>query len=180
MPLAFADMGVATEIGYTHRAINPFQRMMQAFGSTPVGAWFFSKTIATLDRVCNRVTNGRTSLPQVLAGLPVVFVTTTGRRSGRPRTTPLIAVPTGDDLALIGTNFGQPSTPGWVFNLEADPSAHLAYRDAQIDSIARPATDAERDAIWAAAASVYPGYRAYQRRITRRDVRVFILEVAPT
>jgi deazaflavin-dependent oxidoreductase (nitroreductase family) len=49
-------------------------------------------------------------------------VTTTGRRSGLRRTTHLIAVPYGDTLALLGTNFGQPATPAWALNLEADPA----------------------------------------------------------
>ena len=61
-------------------------------------------------------------------GIPVVDVTTTGRKSGQRRTTHLIAIPYTDTLALIGTNFGQPSTPAWVLNLEADPHARIAYR----------------------------------------------------
>jgi deazaflavin-dependent oxidoreductase (nitroreductase family) len=169
-------MGVASDLGYTHRGVNWFQQLMQRFGSTRVGAWFFSKTLTPIDRVVHKVTKGRTSTPQVLAGLPVMFVTTTGRKSGQRRTAPLIAVPTGDTLALIGTNFGQASTPGWVVNLEADPHAHVRYRDAEIDVTVRPATDAERAEVWRAASTVYPGYDKYQERITDRAVRIFVLE----
>lgn len=169
-------MGVAADLGYTHKKINRFQRLMQLFGSTAFGAWFFSKTLASLDRACHRLTKGRTSVPQVLAGLPVMFVTTTGRKSGEPRTTPLIAVPTGDTLALIGTNFGQAATPGWVFNLEADTSAQVRYRDVQLDLVVRPATDDERAGVWRTAATVYPGYDKYQQRISGREIRIFVLE----
>jgi deazaflavin-dependent oxidoreductase (nitroreductase family) len=87
-------------------------------------------------------------------------------------------VPSGDTLALLGTNFGQSSTPGWVFNLEADPSASVRYREAEVDVRARPATEEERAAVWAAADAVYPGYAKYRDRITGRDIRIFVLEPA--
>ena len=92
------------------------------------------------------LSGGRTSAPAILAGLPVLWVTTTGRTSGQARITPLIAVPVGDDgLALLGTNFGQSNTPAWVLNLEADPAATVKYRDQECPATARPGTDAERD-----------------------------------
>lgn len=149
---------------------------MQRAASTQVGAWCFSKTVAPMDRLCRKLTGGRTTFPQLLAGLPVIFVTMTGRKTRQPRTTPLIAVPHGGDLAIIGTNFGQGATPGWVLNLEADPTAHVVYRDAEIDTVARPATDEEREAIWDRATSVYAGYAQYRQRISGRTVRIFILE----
>jgi deazaflavin-dependent oxidoreductase (nitroreductase family) len=171
-------MGVAANLGYTHKRINGFQRLMQSFGSTSFGAWFFSKTLAPMDRACRKVTKGRTSVPQLLAGLPVMFVTTKGRKSGQPRTTPLIAVPTGDSLALIGTNFGQTRTPGWVYNLETNPAVRVRYHDIEFDGIVRPATDSERSDIWKTASTVYPGYDKYQQRITGRHIRIFVLEAA--
>ncbi len=173
-------MGVATDLGYRHKKVNRFQEVMQSFGSTTVGAWFFSKTLVHLDRACNKVTGGRTSMPQLLAGLPVMFVTTTGRKSGQPRTTPLISVPSGDTLALIGTNFGQAATPSWVFNLEADPRAQVRYKDHELALTTRPATDEERAAVWSTASTVYPGYNKYQERITGRAIRIFILEPLAT
>jgi deazaflavin-dependent oxidoreductase (nitroreductase family) len=131
-----------------------------------------------MDRVLRRVTKGRTTVPQLVTGLPVLFVTTNGRRSGTSRTSPLIAVPCGDSLALLGTNFGQPTTPSWALNLEADPSAVVAYRDAELRVRARPATERERDEVWAASAGIYPGYTSYRERITGREVRIFVLEPA--
>jgi deazaflavin-dependent oxidoreductase (nitroreductase family) len=171
-------VGLAADLGYEHRTPNGFRRAMQRFGSSKPGAWFFSKTLTPLDRLCRRATGGRTSVPQLLAGLPVLFVTSTGRKSGEPRTSPLIAVPVADTLALVGTNFGQASTPAWALNLEAEPRATVRYRDAQLDVRARPATDAERSSVWASAVGVYPGYDAYQQRITGRAVRIFVLEAA--
>jgi deazaflavin-dependent oxidoreductase (nitroreductase family) len=173
-------VGTASELQYGHHRANAFQRTMQAFGSTRGGAWFFSKTLAPIDRLLHRATKGRTSLPAVLAGLPVIMVTTTGRKSGVPRTTPLISVPIDDDLALLGTNFGQPGTPAWVFNLEADPHATVEHRGVERAVVARPATDDERATVWEASSGVYGGYVKYQQRVTSREIRIFVLEPANT
>ena len=169
-------MGVATDLGYAHKPPNAVQRVGQAFGSTRGGAWLFSKILAPVDRVVFKLSKGRTSAPALLAGLPVMMVTTTGRKSGQPRATPLIAVPVGDSLALVGTNFGQTSTPGWVFNLEAEPRLSVAFRDRHHELAVRPADDEERSEVWANAAGVYGGYDKYQTRITGRSIRIFVLE----
>ena len=55
----------------------------------------------------------------------MLTITTAGRKSGLPRTMPLLGVPIGDDIALVGTNFGRESTPAWVGNLRADPRAGI-------------------------------------------------------
>jgi hypothetical protein len=114
-------MGIAADLGYGIPRPNLFQRGVHSFASTRIGAWTFSKLLRHLDDLVGRVSKGRTSAPELLAGLPVLDITTTGRRSGAPRRTHLIAVPYADTLALLGTNFGQRSTPAWVLNLEADP-----------------------------------------------------------
>jgi deazaflavin-dependent oxidoreductase (nitroreductase family) len=112
----------------------------------------------------------------VLAGLPVLDITTTGRRSGLPRRTHLIAVPHHDTLALVGTNFGQSSTPAWVLNLESNPHLRVTFHGVTLDALARAATADEHAAVLAASAAVYGGYRKYQGRITHRRLRIFLLE----
>lgn len=169
-------MGLASDLGYSYRSPNAFQRAMQAFGSTTGGAWFFSKTLRHLDRVMHAITKGRTSTPEVLAGLPVVLVTTTGRKTGQARTSPLIAPPLGDTIALVGTNFGQADTPAWVLNLEADPDATVEHHGVTLDVRARPADEDERAEIWRSAGGVYGGYVKYQQRIAGREIRLFVLE----
>ena len=84
----------------------------------------------------------------------------------------------GDDLALLGTNFGQPSTPAWVLNLEADPHAEVTYRRRTLAVRARPATDAERAVVMERSRGIYGGYEKYQQRIAGRRVRVFVVERA--
>lgn len=171
-------MGLAADLGYAHRAPNALQRGVQLCASTRLGAWTFSKTLPRLDDVVGRLSRGRHSAPGVLAGLPVVDLTTTGRRSGVRRTTHLIAIPVDDTLALLGTNFGQRSTPAWVLNLEQEPRATVRFRGAVRDVVARPADERERSTVMANAAGIYGGYLRYQSRISGRTVRVLVLEPA--
>ena len=149
---------------------------MQAFASTRAGAWFFSKTLARADRIVSRLSNGRVTVPAIMAGLPVLVLTSTGRKTGQPRQTHLIAVPFRDTLALLGTNFGQARTPTWVLNLEAEPRAAVTHRGISREVLARPATDVERSEVLSNSASVYADYVKYQQRITGRRLRIFILE----
>jgi deazaflavin-dependent oxidoreductase (nitroreductase family) len=116
----------------------------------------------------------------LLAGLPVLHVTTTGRKSGQRRTTHLIAIPIRGSLALIGSNFGQPATPAWALNLEADAHATATYRGHAVAVLARKAGEAEFEEVLRSAAPLYGGYAAYRRRIgDRRQLRIFVLEPEP-
>ena len=170
-------MSLATDLGCRIRPPNPAQRAVQTVAATRVGSWTFSRTLPTFDGWAQRLT-GRT-LPEVFASVPVVELTTTGRRSGDPRRTHLVAVPHEDGLGVIGTNFGQGQTPAWVLNLEADPAAQVSHRGSTpVDVVARPATPAERERIMAELDRTYVGYRAYRERISGRKVRVFVLERA--
>ncbi|HSL57198.1 MAG TPA: nitroreductase family deazaflavin-dependent oxidoreductase [Acidimicrobiales bacterium] len=171
-------MGLQEQIGYTWRRANVAQRALQRMGSTRPGSWVFARVLPPVDRVLHRRSGGRLTVPGVLAGLPVIMLTTTGARTGRPRPSPLAAVPVADDLAVIGTNFAQRTTPGWVVNLEAHPHAELRWRDRTVPVVARPAEGDERDRIWATARSIYHGFATYPDRIHGRAVRVFVLEPA--
>ena len=173
-------MGLAEAIGYEVKPSNAAQRLMQTVASSRPGSWAFSKVLHHADRQVFKLTKGRTTVPTIVAGLPVVMVTTTGAKSGQARTMPLLAIPVGGDLAIIGTNFGQTNTPGWVFNLEADPHATVTYREREVSVIARVADADEYDTALSAAAKVYPGYDKYRERISGREVRVFVLETEPS
>ncbi|MEO0492557.1 MAG: nitroreductase family deazaflavin-dependent oxidoreductase [Actinomycetota bacterium] len=169
-------MGVQTALGYQHKAGNPFSRAMRSMAGSKPGAVVFSKTIQPIDGAVQKLTGNTKTATELLAGLPVVYLTTVGRKSGQSRRTPLIAVPIGDDLALLGTNFGGKRTPGWVFNLEADPNVTVGYGTTEINVVARPATDDEFEAVFAAGGSIYGGYTKYRERVDGRDIRVFVLE----
>jgi deazaflavin-dependent oxidoreductase (nitroreductase family) len=168
-------MGSCDAVGYEIRSANAAQRVVQRGASTKAGAWLFSKTAHHLDGFLLARTHGRTALATLVAGLPIITVTTTGAKSGLPRALPLLGIPIDGDLALIGTNFGQTNTPGWVHNLEADPAARVEYRDRAVDVVARRADPDETETALVAAARVYPGYDKYRERITGRAVKVFVL-----
>jgi deazaflavin-dependent oxidoreductase (nitroreductase family) len=172
-------MGLASELSYAYARPNLFHRAMQAFASTRPGAWLFSKTLARMDRVLSKLSNGRITVPALMARLPVLVLTSTGRKTGQPRQTHLIAVPFLDTLALLGTNFGQASTPTWVLNLEADPRAAVTHRGITREVVARRATEAERAQILANSATAYGGYAKYRQRVTHRKLRIFVLEPRP-
>ena len=173
-----APMGLQADLGYRVRPPNLVPRATQRFAATRPGARLFALTAHHVDSWLLRRTRGRTSLAGVTAGIPVVTVTTTGRRSGRPRPLPLLGVPVGDDLALIGTNFGRASLPAWYLNLAADPHAVVEYRDRRVAVVAREATGDEWESVMGAAASVYRGYDAYRARIAGRPIPVLVLTVA--
>lgn len=172
-------MSLADDLGYSHRTGNPLRLAVRGFAGTRAGGWVFSRTLSRLDDVVGRVSKGRQSAPGLLAGLAVLDLTTTGRTSGLPRTSHLIATPYDGGLGLLGTNFGQARTPAWALNLEADPHAHVAYRGVERDVVAHLATPEQTAEIFAAAAAFYPGYLRYRERVAEtRRIRAFVLRPA--
>lgn len=171
------DRDLAADLGYSHATGNPLHRVVRWGAATRAGGWVFSRVLRHLDDLVGRLTRGRHSAPGLLAGLAVLDVTTTGRRSGQRRTSHLVATPYDGGLALLGTNFGQAATPAWALNLEADPGATVTYRGTTREVVARAATPAEADEVFALAARFYPGYARYRQRIgSSRRVRAFVLE----
>jgi deazaflavin-dependent oxidoreductase (nitroreductase family) len=168
---------LAVDLGYAHSSANPLHRLVRWGAGTRAGGWVFSRTLRHLDDAVGRLTRGRHSAPGLLAGLAVLDVTTTGRRSGRSRTSHLIATPYAGGLALLGTNFGQAATPAWVHNLEADPRATVTYRGRSREVVARAATAAETAEVFERASRFYPGYARYRSRVGKtRRIRVFVLD----
>ena len=169
--------GLAADLGYAYPRPHLLQRAVQAFAGSRLGARLTPVTLAPMDRFVSRLTRGRVSLPVLLAGLPVLELVVVGRKSGLRRVTHLIAIPFGQELAVLGTNFGQPRTPAWVLNLEDHPRATVRHRGESREVVARPATDEERAAVMASAGAVFAGAVRYEERLAgRRRVRVFVLE----
>jgi deazaflavin-dependent oxidoreductase (nitroreductase family) len=168
-------MGIIQEFGYDVRKPSAVHVAMQHIAATRAGAWFFAKTLHHIDRALLRLSRGQVTLPGVVAGLPVLTVTTTGARTGQRRSAPLLGVPAGEDIAVLGTSFGQSRTPGWYHNMRADPKVEVTYRNKTINAIAREAGDEERTAIWDRARTIYAGYEAYASRIKDRQIHIMVL-----
>lgn len=169
-------MGLQAELGFRWTPPNPLQHGMQAVASTSAGSWVFQRTLYRVDRPVHRWTKGRYTVPGVLSGLPVIMLTTTGAKSGVARTMPVAGIPFGEDLVVLGTNFAQEHTPGWVFNLEKDPYASVTWRSTTVPVVASRVPAEEMVEVWAAAARVYVGFPKYRQRLAHaRDVRAFVL-----
>ena len=89
-----------------------------------------------------------------------------------------MGIPFDNAIAVAGGNFGQASTPSWVYNLAAHPHAEVTYRGLTLKVSARPASESEFAEIILRAAIVYPPARGYVRPASGREVRAFILEAA--
>lgn len=142
------------------------------------GAWLLSHTLHHVDRLLLGVSNGRYSIPEVFAGLPVVQLTTTGAKSGREHTVPVVGLQDGDDWILVASNWGGERHPAWYHNLRANPEVELAVADDPEPYVAREATEAEYEDYWEWAVDVYPGFRAYRRRSGDREIPIVVLEPA--
>jgi deazaflavin-dependent oxidoreductase (nitroreductase family) len=109
-------------------------------------------------------------------GMPVAELVTTGRRSGRKRST-MLAVPIvdGDRLVLVASFGGDDRHPAWYLNLQANPEVRATIAGSTRTMIARTATEEERAELWPRITSVFEGYARYQER-TERPIPVVILE----
>ncbi|MFC7886298.1 nitroreductase family deazaflavin-dependent oxidoreductase [Streptomyces sp. NPDC057376] len=107
-------------------------------------------------------------------GVPTLLLTTTGRRSGLRRTTPLIFGRDGDDYLVIASQGGAPTHPQWFLNLQAAPEAEIQVRDERMLVTARAARDDERPRLWEVMTRVWSNYDAYQSR-TERVIPVVVL-----
>ena len=175
---AAAHTDLARRLGLGVPTPNRFQRLQQRLAATRPVAWLCSLTLDPVDSALDRMSGGRMNVPGVMAGLPVVFLTTTGARTGRERRRPLVGIPFDGGVGVIGTNYGGPRTPDWVLNLEARPAARLSYHDVTLDVRAEPVDTATLERLFAAGSAIYPGYAKYRSRIGGRRIRGFILRTA--
>jgi F420H(2)-dependent quinone reductase len=110
---------------------------------------------------------------------PVVLLTTTGRKSGKKRTTPLLYLEDGGKYVIIASVGGAPRHPAWYLNLRADPAATIQVGRRRIPVSAETATAEERPRLWDLATRMYPGYDAYQAK-TSREIPVVVLTPSAT
>lgn len=110
-------------------------------------------------------------------GSKILLLTTNGRKTGRPTTTPLIYENAGDAYVIVASKGGAPEHPGWYRNLAKDPNVEVQVKDDVFRAHARTATGGERKELWQLAAKQWPDYDAYQTR-TDREIPVVVLERA--
>ena len=162
-------------MGQLQHRPNAFRRGLHPILKTRPGGWFLARTLHHFDRPVLHLSRGRFSLTSVLAGLPVVIVTTIGAKSGQPRSLPLVAIPDGHNVILIASNFGQQHHPAWYYNLHAHPQVQLTYAGHTVTYTARETSGEERARCWQRAVDMYSGYALYKERAGQRQIGVFLL-----
>jgi len=108
-------------------------------------------------------------------GVRTLLLTTTGRRSGEERTTPLIYGEDDGSFVVVASKGGAPDDPAWMKNLREDPEARVQVAADKFDARARAATGEERDRLWAHMAEIWPAYEDYATK-TDREIPVVVLE----
>ena len=121
-----------------------------------------------LYRASNGVIGGR------IANSPVLLLTTTGRRSGKQRTVPLLYLMDGANVVLVASNGGAVRDPTWWLNLQSTSDAWIQIKGTRRRVKAERASAAEKQRLWPRLTAMYPGYKQYQE-ITGRDIPVVIL-----
>jgi deazaflavin-dependent oxidoreductase (nitroreductase family) len=112
-------------------------------------------------------------------GVPTLILTTTGRRSGQPRPTPLIFGRDGDDYLVVASKGGAPAHPAWYRNLVDRPEVEVQVKGERFRARARTAEGEERARLWKLMTGIWPAYDQYQQRTDRR-IPVVVLERLPS
>src|SRR5918912_1016061 len=104
------------------------------------------KILGTLHRLLYRASGGK--LCKTFLGTPILLLTTTGRRTGRPRTWPLTYLPEVENLIVVASNGGQPNPPAWYLNLRANPRVSVQLGERSCTMIAQTVKGEERERLW--------------------------------
>ena len=136
----------------------PVGRTMQKMAAAPWFAKVGPKVVPPMDKALHKLTGGRVLVSRML--VPSLVLTTTGRKSGLPRESPLACMPEGDGWYVVGSNFGRKTHPAWTGNL-----------------LARLLTDDEKADVWPRLTRTWPAFDSYVER-SGRNIRVFHLTPA--
>lgn len=151
----------------------PVGRATRKVATSPGFRKIAPSVVPPLDRILHKLTGGRVILSRAL--VPSMVLTTTGRKSGEPRDTPLACVP--DDEGgwwVVGSNFGREAHPAWTGNLIAAPEAKVSYEHRDYDVVATLLDDDQKTAVWPRLTAVWPAYDDYVAA-SGRNLRVFHL-----
>ncbi len=165
-------MGISATAVQTTAMNGPYNALLRRLGHR---RWFaaLGPRIVPIDRWITDKTGGRFNLAGHNA-VPQLLLTTTGRKTGQARTTPLLYARAGEDWIVTASNWGLPHHPAWSSNLIANPAACIKVGSRRIDVDATLAEGDERDRLWATVIAVWPAYDTYVER-SGREIRVFRL-----
>ena len=123
-----------------------------------------------------RAERGKSDGP--MAGRPLLLLTTTGAKSGQPRTTPMMYIRDGDHLLVIASNAGAPTHPDWYRNLVAHPEVTVEIGNETFKATAIVMEGSERQRLWTRVVEQYPFFADHQAKVTRQ-IPVIVLTREP-
>jgi deazaflavin-dependent oxidoreductase (nitroreductase family) len=132
-----------------------------------------ARTLGSLHTWVYQKSDGRFG-SQFTGGAPVMLLTTRGRKSGKPRTSPLLYMRDGERIITVASKGGAPNHPAWYLNLKDSPEVTVQIGNTQTAMRATTATPEQKAKYWPRLIAVYPPYQQYQAR-TDRDIPVVIL-----
>src|SRR5438552_5464821 len=134
------------------------------------------RLVAAVHEFWYRLTDGW--IGSNVMGTPVLLLTTTGRKTGRRHSTPLVYLEEGDEIIIIASNNGSDRDPQWWLNLKANPAAVIQVRNKRRKMHAEAAQGEERARLWATITSRYGQYKQYERRTSREIPVVKLIPAA--
>jgi deazaflavin-dependent oxidoreductase (nitroreductase family) len=149
--------------------------MVRKTAATTPMTWLYTRIQQPIDQALYRRTRGRITASSLLSGLPVVLLTTTGAKSGRRWTVPVLGIPDGDSLVVVASNYGRPHHPAWYHNLRAHPVAEVSVNGVTRQVRARELAGPEHETCFERAAALYPGFLVYRERAAGRHIPVLLL-----
>jgi len=158
------------------RHLSLYARALESFGRTAAGGWYLKKIAPRIDPPLLRLTGGRASS---VYPVPVMLLTTTGAKSGQPRSLPLLYVTDGDRLILMASNYGKKSHPAWYRNLTANPEVEVLAGKRSGRYVASEIIEPdEHERAWELALDQYAGYADYEVRAGDRTIPLIRLDRA--
>lgn len=154
-----------------YKNMQPWSAKQEKFGK------FFIKKIGKWQTKVYELTNGR--LWNKFLGVPCAILTTTGKKTGLPRKTPLLYLSYGKNVVMVASQGGFSTLPFWYRNLKANPVATVQIKSTKRVMTAREATQSEKEELWPLLDGIYEGYKEYRAR-TRgvRDIPIMIFSDA--
>jgi deazaflavin-dependent oxidoreductase (nitroreductase family) len=157
------------------KRLSRYQKLMHAIGMSSVGRWYGIHVSSHVDPPLMRLTRGRVATTFFF---PLVLVTAKGRKSGEPRTVPLVYFTQGEEVILTASSFGRAKHPAWYLNMKANPEVELTQRGRTWRYTVKETEGEERDRLFELSKTLYRGYGRYEERASDRTIPVLALRPA--
>ena len=151
------------------------RRIILGMAATRQWMWAFHLYVQFIDLPISRLTKGSFIPSANWDIMPIIYLTTTGAKSGIPRSIPVLCIQDGGKLILVGSNWGNPKNPSWAYNLRMHPQAQVRKGKTIKNFSARELRGDERTLYWQTAVRFYPPYMSYEQR-AGRSLTIFLLE----